>query len=161
MLKSGIHRTKISPDFVEKSVSATTPPSSCLEMLSAARHVTRFYKPSFSQVTMVPFLLAVVLKPFFASAINLTLSPPFRWFTCAKINLHFNIYNNLLGSWTEQSSHLKEQVFCLFVYLFLKNTVFKWIGNLGWFAIWKIIISMLYTVPISIDWGFDCSFLGE
>lgn len=161
MLKPRIHRIKIGPGFLRKV-------SKCHHTIillsgNALRCLACNTLPwsPLLQFSMVPFLLAVVLKPFFASAMNLTLSPPFKWFACAKINFHCDVYNNLLGSWEKQSSHLKEQVFCLFVYSFLKNVVFNWIGNLGWFAIWKIIISMLYTVPISIDWGFECSFLGE
>lgn len=64
MLQSRIHRIQISPDFLEKSVSATTPPPSRLEMLSAAQRVTRIYKPYSLQVTVVPFLLAVCSKAF-------------------------------------------------------------------------------------------------
>lgn len=48
-------RIQISPDFLEKSVSATTPPSCCLQVLSAALHVTCIYEPYFLQVTMVLF----------------------------------------------------------------------------------------------------------
>ena len=89
-------QNQMSPAFTGKSMNAISPLSGCRNFCHSACQL--LLRTCFYNSQCCP-LAGSRSKPFFTSVVNLTISSPFKRFPNAQTNLHFNMENDLLGSW--------------------------------------------------------------